>query len=270
MTTWEFPCPDPAAITIDPWATGSVAVSGEATGVLAVEVVPSKPNANVDHVLEQVKVTFENGRLTVRGPKLSGLLQRMRGLDLTIRAPAGSGCQARTASADVALVGQLGDVIVRTASGDITSTAATGPATMETASGDVFVDRAASDMRIETVSGDVQVGDARGHLNLHAVSGDLTIGGVSGQVGARTISGDIALRDISGGQATLATTSGDVKVTVTPGIGVYLELASMSGHVHSDLDEQDTSGGDSPDTSLELRCRSISGDIRIFRARAAA
>jgi DUF4097 and DUF4098 domain-containing protein YvlB len=266
MTTWEFPCPEPATISVTPWAAGSVAVSGEATDALAVEVIASKPNANVDDLLEQVKVSFENGRLSVRGPKLSGLLQRWKGLELTIKAPAGSDCDVHTAAADVALVGQLGTVFAHTASGDVTSTAVTGSATLETASGDIFVDRARQ-LRVATASGDVQVGHSDGDLSINSVSGDLSIGDASGQVGVQTISGDIAVRAISAGRATLSTTSGDMRVLVTPGIGVYLDLSSMSGRLRSDLDEQPGGAGDA---SLELRCRSISGDIQVSKALAAA
>jgi DUF4097 and DUF4098 domain-containing protein YvlB len=269
MTSWEFPCPEPAAISVTPWAAGSVAISGEATAVLTVEVIASKPSSNADDLMDQVKVTFENGRLSVRGPKLSGLLQRWKGLELTIKAPAGSDCDIHTASADVALVGQLGSVSAHTASGDLTSTAATSSATLETASGDVFVDRAHS-LRVATASGDVQVGHAHGDLSIRSVSGDLSIGDVSGQVGAQTISGDITVRDIAGGRATLSTTSGDMRVMVTPGIGVYLDLSSMSGHLRSDLDEESGSANDETEASLQLRCRSISGDIQISKVLTAA
>jgi Toastrack DUF4097 len=269
MTTWEFPCLEPAAISVTPWAAGSVAISGEATDVLAVEVIAGKPGSNADDLLDQVKVSFENGRLTVRGPKLSGLLQRWKGLELTIKAPAGSNCDIHTAAADVALVGQLGSVTAHTASGDVTSTASTGLATLETASGDVFVDRSDS-LQVATASGDVQVGHAHGDLSVRSVSGDLSIGDVSGQVGAQTISGDIAVKDIAGGRATLSTTSGDVRVTVTPGIGVYLDLSSMSGRLRSDLDEQAEGGDSGTEAALKLRCRSISGDIHISKVRTAA
>jgi len=267
MTTWNFPCSDPATISISSWASGSVAVSGEQTDVLAVEVLPSDPRMSVEDVLDQVHVTFEDGTLSVRGPRLTGLLQRRKALDLTIKAPAWSGCSAQTAAADVALVGRLGAVNVQTASGDITAAAESGPATLHTASGDVFVERAGDDVRITTASGDVRVGRVGGELSVSAVSGDLSIADVSGQVGARTVSGDIAVRDLSGGQADLATTSGDVQVMVTPGIGVYLDLSSMSGSVRSDLDEQEAG---TTSASLEIRCRSISGDIRVARALAAA
>ena len=266
MTTWNFPCPEPASIGISSWAAGSVAVAGEPTGTVSVEVVASDPRADVDDLLEQVKVSFENGTLTVRGPRAEGLWRRRKGLDLTIKAPAGSACQAHTASADVSVVGQLGALNVHTASGDVTATADCGPVTLRTASGDIFVERADADAQISTASGDVQIGRVSGEVSINAVSGDLSIGTAAGQLGAHTISGDIAVRDLTGGQADLGTTSGDVQVMVTPGVGVYLDLSSMSGHVRSELDEQD---GGAADATLEIKCRSISGDIRVAKALAA-
>ena len=266
MTTWNFPCPEPAAIAISKWASGSVAVAGEQTDTVTVEVVASDPRADMDDLLAQVRVTFEDGTLSVRGPRLEGLRPRRTGLDLTIKAPAGSACEAQTASADVSVVGRIGALSVHTASGDVTATAECGPVTVQTASGDVFLERVGAEAEINTASGDVQLGRASGDVSINAVSGDLTIGSAAGQIGARTISGDIAVRDLSGGQADLATTSGDVQVMVTPGVGVYLDLSSMSGRVRTELDEQPS--GDT-DAGLEIKCRSISGDIRVSKALAA-
>jgi DUF4097 and DUF4098 domain-containing protein YvlB len=266
MTTWNFPCPEPASIGISSWAAGSVAVAGEQTDTVSVEVVASDPRADVDDLLQLVKVSFENGTLTVRGPRAEGLWRRRTGLDLTIKAPAGSACQARTASADVSVVGRLGALNVHTASGDVTATAECGPVTLRTASGDIFVERAGADAQISTASGDVQIGRVSGEVSINAVSGDLSIGTAAGQLGAHTISGDIAVRDLTGGQADLGTTSGDVQVMVTPGVGVYLDLSSMSGHVRSELDEEHGGGADA---TLEIKCRSISGDIRVAKALAA-
>ncbi len=268
MTTWEFPCSEPATISVTPWAAGSVAISGEATDVIAVEVVGSKPGADVDKLLDQANVSFENGRLSVRGPKLNGLLQRWKGLDLTIKAPARSDCHVHTASADIALVGQLGEVSLRTASGDVTIAARSGTLTLETASGDVCIEQADS-LRVATASGDVEVGHADGDLSINSVSGNVSLGSVSGQIGAQTTSGDIVVKDIAGGRATLSTTSGDVRVVVRRGLGVYLDLGSLSGRTRSHLDEVGPAYN-SPEAALNLRCRSISGDIQISKAQAAA
>jgi DUF4097 and DUF4098 domain-containing protein YvlB len=267
MTTWEFPCSGPATITIGSWRSGSVAVSGEQADVIAVEVTATRPGANVEDLLSEVRVSFDDGRLSIKGPR-SNDFRRRQGLDLTIKAPAGSVIEANTASADVACVGELSDLTINTASGDVTVAAASGALTVQTASGDVFVDRADADVRIATASGDVQVAHAGGEVRVDTASGDLTVGDSTGPVIAHTASGDIDVKRLAG-RADLRSLSGDVHVTVAPGIDVYLDLSTTSGSVRSDLDE---AGGDgaAPEAPIEVKCRSISGDIRIGKASSAA
>jgi DUF4097 and DUF4098 domain-containing protein YvlB len=270
MTTWEFPCSEPATISIGSWQSGSVAVSGEDTDTIYVEVVPSQRGADADDLLAGVRVSFANGRLSVTGPRF-GSFRRRKGLDLTIKAPAGSDCEAHAASADVSCVGRLGTLTVHTASGDVTAVATTGRVAVQTASGDVFVDQADSDVRISSASGDVQVAQASGEVRASTVSGDLAIGDCGGPLVAQTTSGDIEVKELSAGRAELSSISGNLHVSVTPGIGVYLELASTSGNVRSDLDEDfgdDT--GAPPRAALEIKCRTLSGDIRIAKAAAGA
>ncbi len=271
MTTWEFPCSEPASISITSWASGSVAVSGEPTDVITVQVVPSQHGANLDALLDEVRVGFDGGRLDITGPRASGFLRR-KGLDLTIKAPAGSACEAHTASADISCVGDLGALTLDTASGDVTAASAGGQVVVKTASGDVFVDRADADADITTSSGDVKVAHARGELRVKAASGDLSIGDCGGSVTANTASGNIDIKELASGRAELDALSGDVTVTVVAGIGVYLDLSSISGDVRSDLDAADGDGeGDGdPEAALEIKCRTISGDIRIRKGPARA
>jgi DUF4097 and DUF4098 domain-containing protein YvlB len=268
MTTWEFPCSEPAAIKVSSWPSGSVAVSGEQTAAISVEIVGSQRRANVDDLIAQLRVSFEDGQLTVTGPKFTGLL-RKHALDLTIITPAGSDCDVHTASADVSCVGELGALALETASGDVTVASATGDVAVRTASGDVFVDQAGADVRASSASGDVQVAHARGAVDVKTASGDLTVG-AGGPVTANTASGDIDVKELSGGNADLGSLSGHVRVTVTPGIGVYLDLSSTAGSVRSELDAADDADGAEPEASLEIRCRTVSGDIRIAKGRAAA
>jgi DUF4097 and DUF4098 domain-containing protein YvlB len=267
MTNWEFPCSGPAAMSIRSWASGSVAISGEQTDVITVQVVPSHRGANVDDLLAEVQVSFDDGQLVIAGPQSSSF-RRKTGLDLTIKAPTGSDCEVHTASADVACVGELGALTLDTASGDITAASASGPVMVKTASGDVFIDRADADVRVTSASGDARVAHVRGELQIRAASGDLTIGECGGSVTAHTASGDIDIKEISGGRADLEAMSGDVTITVAPGMGVYLDLSSLSGSVRSDLDETDGGAEEDQETSLEIKCRTISGDIRIRKGKA--
>jgi len=270
MTTWEFPCSQPATITISDWASGSVGISGEATDTVAVEVTASHRSPAAQDLIGQVRVSFDGGRLTITGPKHSSFLRR-QSLDLSIKAPAGSDCDVNTASADVACVGELGQVTLRTASGDLTLASASGPVALHSASGDVFVDNAAADLRVSTTSGDVQVGRAGGEVQVNTASGDVSVGDCAGAVSVRGVSGDIDIRRISGGQADISAVSGDVRVCVVQGMGVYLDLSSTTGDVRSELDAaDDVSLAAPPEVSLELKIRTISGDIKIVKGQQAA
>jgi DUF4097 and DUF4098 domain-containing protein YvlB len=268
MTTWEYPCSEPVGIRVDPWASGSIAVSGEPTDTLTVEVVAHHTGQETDQLIANIEVTFAEGRLTIVGPRENRRLAIFwrRGLDLTIKAPAGSDLQVRAASADVACVGRLGEIDVRTASGDITVATATGQVAANSASGDISVSEAGADVSVRSTSGDVRIGRARGSVIGGTVSGDFSVGGCGGSLTANTVSGDVQARDLTGGRVEITTVSGDVYASVTPGIAVYLDLASTTGDIRSDLDEDvaDAAGAPQP-VALEIKCRTVSGDVRIAR-----
>jgi hypothetical protein len=77
-----------------------------------------------------------------------------------------------------------------------------------------------------------------------------------------TSSGDVRLASVSAGRADVQTVSGDIIVGVAEGVGVYLDLASVTGSTTSQLEET----GANDDVPLEVVCRAVSGDIRIARA----
>jgi hypothetical protein len=266
MTNWDFPCSDPVDISIDSWASGSIVVAGEPTAEVTVEVLPSRKSADIADLIAQVQVTFEDGQLYVRGPRL-GSFRRNKGLDLTIKAPAGSSCAAKTASADVACVGELSALVMHTASGDVTAASVSGDVTVQSASGDVLLNKAGGNLTIQTASGDIQARQVDGAARLNTASGDVTVGSCSGSVAVHSTSGGIELGGVAAGRAELASTSGDIEVAVVPGLGVYLDLASTSGDIRSDLEPGDDRG-DEPGATVEIRCRSLSGDIRIRKATA--
>jgi hypothetical protein len=266
MSTWDFACSDPVDISIDSWGSGSIVVSGEPTSTLAVEVVPSGRGADIDDLLAQVQVGFDDGQLYIRGPRLDSF-RRRRGLDLTIKAPQGSSCAARTASADLACVGNLSALTMQTASGDTTAASVSGDITVRSASGDVLLDTVGGDVAISTASGDIQAARVGGYARISTSSGDVAIGYCARSVSAQTASGDIQLGAVATGQIELRSASGDMQVAVVPGIGVYLDLASTSGSIRSELDPSDDDDRDESGVPVQISCRALSGDIRIIKAR---
>jgi predicted DNA-binding protein with PD1-like motif len=260
MAHWEFAGSDPIDVFVD-LAAGRVTLAAEPADLTTVELSASWPGRG-DRLIPDVRVSFENGRLEVIGPRRAGLWRGHIGLDLAITMPAGSRCQVRTASADVSCTGDLAGLDVQTASGDVTAGTVSGTAEVTSSSGDVRLEEAAADVHVRTAGGDVRLARAGGDVTLRTASGDVTIGSAAASVTVQSASGDVRLGRVAAGRTEVTTASGDVTVGVAAGVGVYLDLASATGDVSSQLDEADASD----DVALEVVCRAASGDIRITRA----
>jgi len=240
---------------------GSIAITAEPTEVAAVSLVASRPGRNTDEAIAQIRVEYRGGRLEISGPK-QGLRRGGHGLDLTVRVPAGSRCIVRTASCDVACLGEVASLDVRTASGDVTAALVSGPVRVVTASGDVWLEEAAGEVAVNTASGDFRLLRAGDDVNVTTASGNVQISSCGGSVNARTASGDIRIDSIGSGRAELNCVSGDATLGVAPGVGVYLDISSLSGRVSSELEPADGEGS----ADLTVKCRSISGDVNVNRA----
>ena len=264
MSHWEFPGADPIDASIE-LAAGSVALTAKATDVTTVSVAPSRFSRNADKLPSEVRVSFDNGRLEVTGPKRTGLWRGNPGLDLTVTLPQGSRCTVRTASADITSTGELAELDAHTASGDVTAAAVTRDLRAVTASGDVRAEETGEMADLRTVSGDIRIARAGGDVHARTASGDVNIASAAGSATATTASGDVRIGSMASGRADLNTASGDVVAGVARDVGVYLDLASLSGAVTSQLEDAEPGG----DVTLEVRCRSLSGDIRIARASSA-
>ena len=264
MTNWEFPAAGPieAGITT---ASGSVAVSAEPTEVVTVSLEPAEPGRGDEEIISQFRVEFDHGRLEVSGPKNWGL-RRSGSVDVTVGLPAGSRCRISTASADVTCLGELGELNARTASGDVRAARVSGPAVIKTASGDAWLDEVTSEARLDTASGDLRVERSGADLVASTASGEVSVGSAAGNVTARTASGDVRVDRVTAGEVSLTTVSGDITVGIPAGTGVYLNLSALTGRLSSQLDEAEEDGAG----ELSLQCRTVSGDIRVIRAAAAA
>jgi DUF4097 and DUF4098 domain-containing protein YvlB len=235
MPSWEFPGHDPVDLRVRIPA-GDIAVSAAATQATTVVLDGS------DRTLAATRVQFEDGTLSIIVPDQSGLFSD-GSVDVVVELPEGSSCRVHTASADVRCTGELAALDVHTASGDVSAERVSGHA------------------RVDTASGDVSLGTAAG-AEVESASGDVRIGQVSGGVAVRTASGDVQIEAASGPRTDVNAASGDISVGVVPGIGVYLELSSLSGTVSSELEPGEETGG----TDMTLQCRTISGDVRVSRA----
>jgi DUF4097 and DUF4098 domain-containing protein YvlB len=187
------------------------------------------------------------------------------GITCRIRCPQSSLLSVRSKSADVRAGGTLGGLNVATASGDVEAHVVEGGVSIKSASGDIRVREIDGGAGIQTASGDIDVQIVRGAITVATASGDLMIGEAYDNVSANTVSGDQEHGAVMRGNVSAHSVSGDVTIGVRRGSKVYLDCNTVSGDTSSELElTTDAPTGDGP--LVEIRAKTVSGDIRITRA----
>jgi hypothetical protein len=253
--------------------SGRVVVTTADQPRTTVEVVPLGRRGQ--DAVEEIEVTMDERqrrhfvRIEQRDKFRWGPIQISWGGDFECRitCPAGTDLDLSGGSTDLRVEGELGEVAVRTASGDIKLATVRGDVQLKTASGDVAVGALPAPASIATVSGDLSVERVEASLNGRSVSGDVTVGTVAGELGFSTTSGDVEVKTVESGDVRLQTVSGDVRIGVARGTSVWIDAASVSGDLGSELgieDQHPAAGGD--ESVVPLHVKTVSGDVSIVRA----
>ena len=197
-----------------------------------------------------------------------------RGPDFSLRisCPPGATLDVETKSADVHARGAYGEALVKTASGDIELGEVQGDVRIKTASGDVSLDDVHGTTSVQTASGDLALQRARGDVTGQLVSGDVWIRDALHSVALNTVSGDVRLDAVVEGAVDVTAISGDILVGVRRGSRVYVDCNTISGSTTSELQLSDTPARPEPGAEaapqLDLRAKTVSGDIAVTRAAA--
>ncbi len=212
-----------------------------------------------DRLLEEVEIRHDGNRLVVayRGKGKLGFslspLSLVFGSELRVRAsvPHGAQVKVKTASADARLDGHFGPVVVNSVSGDLR------------VRGEI-----AGNASVKTVSGDADLDRVDGDMSAHTVSGDLRIGPVAGSAETKTVSGDIRFQSVTAGDVRFSSVSGDIEIGIAHGSAVDVDAGSTSGDLSSEvpLGSEPVQGEGDPAPTVVLRGRTVSGDVKVFRA----
>lgn len=162
------------------------------------------------------------------------------------------------------------EIAIETTSGWLDAIGLTGEQRYRTISSDTRLREAAGQIQLNTVSGDATIElAAAAELGVKSVSGDIAVlGGRLDAVRIGTTSGDVRIGSPLVGRSdnTIETLSGDVSVVAANGLRV--EARTVSGDLTSDLPHRSEGRMGRRtiivgDGSIELRFRSVSGDLRI-------
>jgi len=245
-------------IQIDPSLDGRVEVQLVANDEESQRLVD---DARIERQGDTIVVDVPNKR---GGFSLGGMFGRS-GVSCLVRCPQGTVVAASTKSADLRARGTIGGLTMRTASGDVEAFEATGDVNVKSASGDFSARIVGGRLNVQSASGDIELGTVRGEASVQTASGDVRIDAADGGVHLTAVSGDVDLGAVVRGDVAVQAVSGDVTIGVRRGSRVYLDCNTLSGDTSSELEVQsDAPAGDGP--LVEIRAKTVSGDIRITRA----
>jgi DUF4097 and DUF4098 domain-containing protein YvlB len=236
---------------------------GIPSGDIEVETTEGEEsNITVDgdeRLLEEVEIRHDGDRLLVayRGKGKFGFslspLSLVFGSELRVRAslPHGAGVKVKTASADTDLQGHFGPLGINSVSGDVR------------ARGEIV-----GGASLKTVSGDADLDRVEGDLSAHTVSGDLRIGPIAGSADLKTVSGDLRLQSVTVGDVRFSSVSGDIEIGIASGSALDVDAGSTSGDLSSEvpLASEPVAGEGEAAPTVVLRGRTVSGDVKVFRA----
>lgn len=270
--TFEVPGPVELDIRL---TSGTIEIDPSLEGRVEIELTATDDES--ERLIEEARVELieRHGRpgVLVDVPQKRGFSFSLGfgrgGIVCRVRCPQESGVQARGKSADVFVRGTVGGLNVATASGDVEADRVTGGVNVKSASGDVSIHEACDALVVQSASGDIDVRSVDGPVNVATASGDVSIGEANSNVSANTVSGDLDVGAVCGGNVSAQAVSGDVQIGVRQGSRVHLDCSSVSGDTSSELEvSADAPAGSGP--LLEIRARTVSGDITIRRAPAPA
>ncbi|MER5310302.1 DUF4097 family beta strand repeat-containing protein [Streptomyces sp. NPDC002773] len=170
-----------------------------------VEILPADTSKSRDvKAAEATTVAYADGVLRIESPEATNrILGNSGSVEITIQLPAGSRVEAKSAAAELRVVGRLGDLA------------------FEGAYREIKIDEAAS-VRLTAIDGDVEVGRLGGPAEISTARGDIRI--------AEAVRGAVVLRTQSGG----------IQVGAARGVSASLDAGTTYGRVHNAL--QNTEG----------------------------
>lgn len=263
--------------------SGGIVIEPSADDALAVHL--STVEEGDDRAAERVidsRVFTRGDEVIVEVSRRVSPVSRSKGLQLLVQLPEGCALVIQTGSADLQCSARPGDVRISTGSGDLSMGHILGSTSIDTGSGELFIDTIGGDFAVKTGSGGVQIrrteragsiSTGSGEIQMEEVGGSTQVKVGSGNVSIErahadlrvaTASGSLHIRRAEGRRVSAETASGDLSIGIPDGTRAWLDVHTMSGSIRSELEAAKAPA--EGDQRIEVRARSISGDVQLLRA----
>jgi DUF4097 and DUF4098 domain-containing protein YvlB len=205
MNKFDTPAPITAVLDIPAGRVQFIAADRADT---AVEVLPANASKSRDvKTAEQTTVDYADGVLRIAAPAAKQYLGPSGSIEVTVKLPAGSRVEAKSAGAELRAVGRLGDIAF---------------------------DGAYRQIKIDEAAG----------IRLTATDGDVEVGRLGGPAQISTLRGDIRIAEATAGTVVLTTQSGDISIAAAGGVSASLDAGTGHGRIANALKNDGTAGLD--------------------------
>ncbi|GHE12635.1 DUF4097 family beta strand repeat-containing protein [Streptomyces alanosinicus] len=214
MQKFESPAPVSVVLAVPAGRVQFVAADRTDT---TVEVLPANPSKSRDvQAAKETRVEFADGVLRIEAAEAKNQLFGPSGsVEVTVKLPAGSRVDAKTAACELRGVGRLGDIAFEGAYHHIKLDEA-GSVRLTATDGDIEIGRLGGPSQITTARGDIRITEAvRGTVELRTQSGDITVGAAAGV--SATLDAGTSHGRISNALKNDGTTGLDIRATTSSG-----------------------------------------------------
>jgi DUF4097 and DUF4098 domain-containing protein YvlB len=267
MTTQTFPLTGPINLRVR-LGHGSLTVT--TADDLTEASVSLTPREATSDAAARIEVAMNGPTLEVKQPRKGGLADLIGkwrherdAVDAEITIPSGTALDLTTYTADITVRGRSGGADVTTGSAAIALGHVDGDVRLRGGRSNCRIDRVTGSAVARSGAGSVSFGEVGGSVHADFGSGDVEIGTARGSVRSRSGSGN-ARFDAVYGDVDFATGAGQVSIGLPSGVAAQLDVQTGSGEVVSELPIDDRRTGTG--TSIKVRARIGSGDVRLFRA----
>jgi DUF4097 and DUF4098 domain-containing protein YvlB len=253
----------PGRTTIEVRANaGHVTVATDDTDRTTVELTPL--NAAGEDAVANARVEQRGSSVVVDFPRNhGGLFRQSPSVGVAVTCPHGSVLDLQTGSSDIRATGTYGKAVVATGSGDIELDTVTGSAKLKSGSGAVSAARVDQALVVAAGSGDISIGELSGDVVTKSGSGDVEVGRLGGTLLTKSGSGSLTVRRATSGVIRANGASGDIRIGIEEGTAAWLDVSTVSGRVHQELEESTAPAAGQH--RVEITARTVSGDLRVFR-----